>query len=187
MEENKNFKNYAPEVFDKIIAIDTVIDLLEKGKNEYNDKIAVKKDDEDITYNKLYQDVNNVCNVLKENNIESKTNVGVISFNNYNFVKASLGTMAYGAVATLLPFQLDEKSIYGCCMKYNLKALFYDPTLEEKVIFFDYVNQKQLASLYKNAYALVYPSLAGPDSISALGALYFNCPVLISNHLGYNH
>ena len=39
--------------------------------------------------------------------------------------------------------------------------------------------------LYKNAYALVYPCLAGPDSISALEALYFNCPVLISNHLGY--
>ena len=57
--------------------------------------------------------------------------------------------------------------------------------LQEKVIFLDYVNQKQMASLYKNAYALVYPSLAGPDSISALEALYFNCPVLISNHLGY--
>ncbi|MBR5304229.1 MAG: glycosyltransferase family 4 protein [Candidatus Gastranaerophilales bacterium] len=57
--------------------------------------------------------------------------------------------------------------------------------LQEKVIFLDYVNQKQMASLYKNAYALVYPSLAGPDTISALEALYFNCPVLISNHLGY--
>ena len=131
----KNFKIYAPEVFDKIIEIDTIIDLLEKGKNEYKDKIAIIKDDEDITYNKLYQDVNNVCNVLKENNIEPKTNVGIISFNNYNFVKASLGTMAYGAVATLLPFQLDEKAIYGCCMKYNLNALFYDPILEEKVLF----------------------------------------------------
>lgn len=57
--------------------------------------------------------------------------------------------------------------------------------LQDEVIFLDYVSQKQLASLYKNAYALVYPCLAGPDSIAALEALYFNCPVLISNHLGY--
>ena len=56
----------------------------------------------------------------------------------------------------------------------------------DDVIFLDYVNQRELAALYKNAYALVYPCLAGPDSISALEALYFNCPVLISNHLGYN-
>ena len=58
--------------------------------------------------------------------------------------------------------------------------------LENEVIFLDYVNQKQLASLYKNAYALVYPCLAAPDSIAALEALYFNCPVLISDHIGYN-
>ena len=129
------FKKYAPDVFNKIVLIDTVVDLLEKGKKEYSDKIAVKKDDEDITYNKLYQDVNDVCGVLKNNNIEPFTNVGVISFNNYNFVKASLGTMVYGAVATLLPFQLDEKAIYGCSLKYNLKAVFYDPAFEEKVTF----------------------------------------------------
>ena len=129
------FKKYAPVIFDRIVLIDTVIDLLEKGKKEYSEKVAVKNAIKDITYNELYQDINSVCNVLKENNIEAKTNVGVISFNNYNFVKASLGTMAYGNVATLLPFQLDEKSIYGCCLKYALKALFYDPMLEEKVSF----------------------------------------------------
>lgn len=58
--------------------------------------------------------------------------------------------------------------------------------LEENVIFLNYVNQNELATLYKNAYAMVYPSLAGPDSIAALEALYFNCPILISDHLGYN-
>ena len=58
--------------------------------------------------------------------------------------------------------------------------------LEDDVVFLDYVNQKQLAALYNNAYAMVYPCLAGPDSISALEAMFFNCPVLISDHLGYN-
>jgi len=57
--------------------------------------------------------------------------------------------------------------------------------LEDTVIFLNYVNQDELAALYKNAYALIYPSLAGPDSIAALEALYFNCPILISDQPGY--
>ncbi len=58
--------------------------------------------------------------------------------------------------------------------------------LENEVIFLDYVSHNELKTLYKNAYALVYPSLAGPDSVVALEAMYYNCPVLISNLLGYN-
>lgn len=58
--------------------------------------------------------------------------------------------------------------------------------LKEDVLFLDYVEENQLAALYKNAYAMVYPSLAGVDSISALEAMYFNCPVLISDNAGYN-
>ncbi|MBR1617338.1 glycosyltransferase [bacterium] len=58
--------------------------------------------------------------------------------------------------------------------------------LANEILFLDYVSHKELACLYKNAYALVYPSLGGIDSISALEAMYFECPVLISNHPGYN-
>ena len=58
--------------------------------------------------------------------------------------------------------------------------------LQKEIVFLDYVSQKELATLYKNAYALVYPCLAGPDSMAALEAMYFECPVLISDHLGYN-
>ena len=57
--------------------------------------------------------------------------------------------------------------------------------LSENVLFLDYVEEDELASLYKNAFALVYPSLAGVDSLSALEAMYFNCPVLIANNAGY--
>ena len=55
--------------------------------------------------------------------------------------------MAYGAVATLLPFQLDEKAIYGCSLKYNLKAVFYDPAFEEKVSFAKNLSISNLISL----------------------------------------
>ncbi len=58
--------------------------------------------------------------------------------------------------------------------------------LQNDILFLDYIEENELAALYKNAYALVYPSLAGVDSISALEAMYFNCPVLISDNEGYN-
>lgn len=58
--------------------------------------------------------------------------------------------------------------------------------LADNVLFLDYLEEDELASLYKHAYALVSPSLAGVDSISALEAMYFNCPVLISDNAGYN-
>ncbi len=58
--------------------------------------------------------------------------------------------------------------------------------LEDEILFLDYIEEEELACLYKNAYALVYPSLAGIDSICALEAMYFNCPVLISDNAGYN-
>lgn len=70
--------------------------------------------------------------------------------------------------------------------KEYLQARTRDLNLENDVIFLNYVTHAELAALYKNAYALVYPSLAGPDSLAALEAFYFNCPVLISDHLGYN-
>ena len=41
--------------------------------------------------------------------------------------------MAYGSVATLLPYQLDARSLTGLSMKYNLKVVFYSQKLEEKV------------------------------------------------------
>ncbi len=68
-------------------------------------------------------------------------------------------------------------------LKHQVKN--YD--LKKDIIFLNYVTSEELAVLYKNAYAMVYPCLAGADSISALEAMFFNCPVLISDHLGYRN
>ena len=70
--------------------------------------------------------------------------------------------------------------------KKYLKEYVEELDLQEEVIFLDYVNHDELAALYKNAYCMVYPSLAGADSMCALEAMYYNCPVLISHHAGYN-
>jgi len=56
--------------------------------------------------------------------------------------------------------------------------------LEKFVKFLGFVKKEQIISLYKNAFALVYPSMFGPDNIPPLEAMALNCPVICSNAKG---
>lgn len=134
---NKNyFEAYASkETFERLKLYDTVPSFLDYIEKEYRDLVAIASSDKLITYKELAIDIRKVATVLKNNDIKGKTNVGVICDNNYDFVKTSLGIMSYGAVATLLPVQLDDKTIYGCCLKYQLTCLFYEAKLEERIEF----------------------------------------------------
>lgn len=130
------FKKYtSPETFSRLVELSTIPDFLDKIEKDYGELIAVEEPNKLISYNDLTLDVKKICAVLEKNEILVKSNVGIICNNNYAFVKTSIGTMAYGAVATLLPVQLDDKTIFGCCMKYNLTCLFYESSIEEKIAF----------------------------------------------------
>lgn len=133
---NNVFEQYNnPEEFKKIKLYDTIPVFLDHIEKEYGSLVAVASATKQISYNELAKDIKKTITVLKNNDIKVKSNVGVICDNNYDFVKTSLGVMSYGAVATLLPVQLDEKTIFGCCMKYQLTCLFYEAKLEEKIEF----------------------------------------------------
>ena len=123
------------EDFEKLVPMANAVELLEKVEKEYSDKVAVITNAGNVTYKQLCDDTKGVVAALNAYNVPTKTNVGIIGPNNYNFTKASLGAMAYGCVATLLPVQLDEKTIYGCCLKYTLSVLLYDESVETKVMF----------------------------------------------------
>ena len=137
MKINENlFVSYNnPEELKKFKLLKNITELLHKMEDEFSDNVAILKEDGNVTYKELCLDVKSVIKVLNDNEILPKQNVGVYSPNNYNFTKAALATMANGSVATLLPVQIDDKTVYGCCLKYNLTALLYDPVLEEKVAF----------------------------------------------------
>lgn len=128
------FEKYTDqETFSKLKIEKTIPLFLDSICEKYQDLVAVGSKEKNVTYSDLLVDIKKTVTVLKDANIALKSNVGVISNNNYDFVKSALGTMAYGACATLLPFQLDEKMIFGCCMKYQLTCLFYEKALAEKV------------------------------------------------------
>ena len=114
------FRKYSSkEDFEKLIPLNNIVELLNKMENEYSELVSVITNEGNISYKQLCDDTKSVVSALKVNDI-TVGNVGVIGPNNYNFTKASLGVMANGCCATLLPVQLDEKMIYGCCLKYSL-------------------------------------------------------------------
>ena len=115
--ENRFEKYTDATTFSKLVIDYTVPKFLDKIHANYASNIAVGALDKKVTFEELDKDIKKTCTVLKNNNISVKSNVGVICGNNYDFVKTSLGVMAYGACATLLPFQLDDQTIFGCCMR----------------------------------------------------------------------
>ena len=130
------FEQYTDsEVLNKLKLYDTIPSFLDYIEREYSDLEAVSSATKQVTYKELASDIRKTGMILKNNDIKVKTNVGVICDNNYDFVKTSLGIMAYGSIATLLPVQLDDKTIFGCCMKYQLSCLFYEAAIEEKIEF----------------------------------------------------
>jgi len=124
-------------------------------------------------------------NILNKNNLKEKSYIIYPAqfWTHKNHIRLIL------AAQIMKEQNINLKVIFTGSDKGNKKYLqekVEELDLKEDVLFLDYVEQDELAALYKNAYALIYPSLAGVDSLAALEALYFNCPVLISDHLGYN-
>lgn len=53
--------------------------------------------------------------------------------------------------------------------------------LESKVQMLPFVNETEVSWLYDNAFALIFPSLFGPDNLPPLEAFARRCPVLAAN------
>lgn len=69
----------------------------------------------------------------------------------------------------------NVKYIHQKVMEYNLKS---------DIKFLGFVSKSELISLYKNAFAMVFPSMFGPDNLPPLEAMALNCPVICSDAAG---
>lgn len=63
----------------------------------------------------------------------------------------------------------------------RIKELVHSLALDDRVVFFGEANDKQLANLYTNAIALVFPSVMEGFGLPALEALALGCPVIVSD------
>jgi len=135
-ETRELFRKYTDEeTFAKIKEYDTLTEMLEACYTEYGERFAITDASGSYTYAQLYEDVACFRGVLKEQGIQVGSNVGIIGANSYDLVKAFLAVTTYGCTALVMPMQLDDKTVFGCSMKFRLSGLVYHGIFEEKITF----------------------------------------------------
>ena len=65
-----------------------------------------------------------------------------------------------------------------------IKQKVKEYNLEKDVEFLGFVSKKELISLYKNAFAMTFASMFGPDNIPPLEAMALNCSVICADNAG---
>ena len=120
---DQKFKAFCDkQTFEKIVDYRNVQDLFRHSTEEYAEQVAIS-DEEEITYSRLSDEVASYRGVLKAAGVGKGDFVGILLPNSYDAVKAFFAVSTSGAVAVLFPVQLPPQAIFGCTMKYNLKAI----------------------------------------------------------------
>lgn len=133
METPNIFANYTDaETFSKITDYSCVTQMWTESVKNYKNGVAVV-DGEEYTYAKLDEMVASFRGLLAESGIKAGDMVGMYLPNSIDFVKAYLAVTTLGACAVLLPPHLDNMTVFGCSMKFGMKALVYSSALEEKL------------------------------------------------------
>ena len=136
MDSREYFKKYTnPKQFEKIVEMDTVVEMWERCKKEYANHIAIEDNGEKYSYAKVDEDISKYRGVLKSIGLKRGDRVGLLAKNSYDLVKMYLAAVTYGLCVAILPVHLDEKTIFGVGLKFALKGLLYADELEDKVSF----------------------------------------------------
>lgn len=121
------------ETFKKIVDFDSVSDMWQNCIDNYGSLVAINDDNKDYTFSDIENDVSYFRTTLSENGIKTGDRVGVLAPNSYEFVKAYLAVTTLGAVAVLLPPHLDEMTVFGISMKFGLKAIVFEGSMDNKL------------------------------------------------------
>lgn len=127
------------EDMDALERVNTIPQLM-KLIEAYEDRTAIV-DGEEYTFSQLLQRAGEIRAALNNAGVSAGDAVGVLYPNSFEFAAAALGVMSYGAIAVLLPFHLDEKTLFGCSMKFGLKALLHGNEAAEKLAVTSKMNQ----------------------------------------------
>ena len=150
-----------PETFAKITDYSCITQMWTESVANYGDSVAIV-DGESYTYNQLDAMVASFRGLLTEKGVKAGDIVGMYLPNCVEFVKAYLAITTMGACAVLLPPHLDNMTVFGCSMKFGMKALVYSKALKEKL---DIVKMKNPALPLiegSETYDTVVPALMVP-------------------------
>lgn len=118
------------EVFTDLPEIDNIT-ALSKIMKGYKERVAIV-DGESYTFDQLDNRAGQIRAALKAAGVPKGTAVGVLFPNSFEYAAAAMAVMTYGAIAVLLPAHLDDKTVFGCSMKFAMSALIYSPSFAEK-------------------------------------------------------
>lgn len=130
------FEKYTDaQSFAKIVDFANLTEMWQHCVNTYSDKSAVIDNGVDYTFASLDAEIAKFRTVLKDNGVNTGDIIGILAPNSVGFIKAYMAANTYGVATVLLPPHLDAMTVFGCSMKFGLKAIVYDETLDASVAF----------------------------------------------------
>lgn len=130
------FEKYTDaQTFARIREYDSVTAMWQDKVAEFGGVVAIEDAGERYTYARIDEEVVSLRGVLLAKGIKKGDCVGVFAPNSFAFVRAYLAVVTAGAVAVLLPPHLDETTVFGCSLKFSLKALVVADELRAKTAF----------------------------------------------------
>ena len=123
----------SPETVSKLRRFTCVGEFVNFVYDQYKDKVALIDSGVEYTYEDFEKRIGAIRKALKERGIKIGDKVGVFYPNSVDFIFAAMAITSYGAVAVALPYHLDEKTLYGCSLKFQMSAVIYDKVSEEKL------------------------------------------------------
>ncbi len=128
------FKNCTDaETLKRIKCFDSVNEMWANSVKEFASQVALADPTRQLTYSELDAEVAKFRSVLKANGLAKGDFVGVYAPNTLEWVKAYLAVSTLGCCAVLLPPHLPEQALFGCGMKFQMKAIVYHPALQAKI------------------------------------------------------
>ena len=122
------------ETFARICEMDTVSEMWEACLRQYPQQTAIIDEGKSYSFSQLEDDCARFRAALGGAAIKG-SRVGLLIPNSYDFAVAYLAVVTLGAAAVILPAHLDDKSVFGCCMKFGVRCLVAAPALRERTVF----------------------------------------------------
>lgn len=129
------FRKYTDdETFAKIVSYETISQMWKHCLEEYSEQPAIYDKGEYYSYSEIEEKVAKLRTVVLNAVGDNKgASIGLLAPNGLDFVVGLLAVTTLGYQAVVLPVQLDEGTIFGCSMKFGMKALVFDPSMEGKL------------------------------------------------------
>lgn len=126
------FSKYTdPATFEKIVEYPSVSAMWQHCIDEYADLQAICDNGCAYTFAETETAVAAFRTVITRVHPDPAKRVGIYAANSFDFVKAFLAVTTLGYTAVILPAQLDAGTVFGCCMKFRIGTLIYQPDMEQ--------------------------------------------------------